>query len=232
MDTTQSLLLLLVLPLAVWAGGLVVLRGAYQEIQRDWLARGQSPPFSRIILASVYGAVPVLFGLSLWFLSLSFTDALNASASPAVPDAQRLLLWAMLASAVAGCCTIAGQTLILRGRLSGFLGSDFGRVLPISVIPFTDSVFALFLAFLAFDYVDRIAYGAAPASAGNIDASVSALQAYAMASLAIPVAAAVSNRVRDLSSRGFMRALAVAEAGELPIIVGLVLGFLALTGLR
>lgn len=78
MDSNQALLVLVVVPIAAWAGLLLVLRGAYQQVQRDWLARGQTPPFSRILVASVYGAVPVLFGLSLWLLSLSFSDSLNA----------------------------------------------------------------------------------------------------------------------------------------------------------
>ncbi len=116
-------------------------------------------------------------------------------------------------------------------ELSSFLGSDFGRVLPISVIPFTDSVFALVLAFLAFGYIGGIANGAASASPPALGAAVAALQAYALASLAMPIAAAASNRVRDLSARGFSRALLVAELGELPILLGLVMGFMALSGL-
>jgi hypothetical protein len=230
-DSTQTLLLLLVVPIAAWVGALLLLRGAFQQVQRDWLARGQTPPFSRIIVACAYGAVPVLFGFALWLVSLSFADRLNVFASPGATDAELLFLWASVTIAVAACCTIAGQTIVLRGRLSSYLGSDFGHVLPISVIPFTDMVFALVLAFFAFRYLDGIAQGGIPASSNAVGSAVTAFQAYTVASLAIPVSAAVSNRVRDLSARGFTRALMIMDLGELPIIVGLVMGFLAIGGL-
>lgn len=134
-------------------------------------------------------------------------------------------------TAVAACCTVVGQAIVLRGRLPSYLGSDFGRVLPISIIPFTDVIFALVLASLAFLYIDRVAHGDVPAPASAVGTAVSAFQAYAVASLAIPASAAVSNRVRDLSARGFTRALMIADLGELPILLGLVMGFLAISGL-
>ncbi|HYM40752.1 MAG TPA: hypothetical protein VEY12_11550 [Thermoplasmata archaeon] len=231
MDSTQTLLLLVVVPVVAWVASLLVLHGAYQEIQRDWLAGGRTPPFSRIVVASVYGAVPVLFGLSLWFLSLPFVDTLNSMTSSAAADAEQLLQWVSVTTAVAACCTVAGQTIVVRGRLSSYLGSDFGRVLPISVIPFTDMVFVLVLAVFAFRYVHGVAQGGIPAGAAAVGSAVSAFQAYAVASVAIPVSAAVSNRGRDLSARGFVRALMIADLGELPVILGLVLGFLAIGGL-
>ncbi len=231
MDSTQALLVLVVVPIVAWALGLLVLRGRYQDVQRDWMSRGQTPPFSRIVVVGAYGAVPVVFGLLLWMLSRSFADELAGGTTQAALDAQNLFLWTVVANSVAACCTVAGQTVVVRSRLSSFLGSDFGRVLPISVIPFTDSIFALVLAFLAFGYISWVVGGGAAAGTPAVVSAVTALQAYAVASLAIPVAAAVSNRVRDLSARGFMRALLIAEIGELPIILGLVMGFMALAGL-
>jgi hypothetical protein len=230
-DSAQTFLLLVGVPIIAWAGVLLLLRAAFQQVQRDWLVRGQTPPFSRIIVACAYGAVPVLFGLSIWLLSLSFTDTLNAAASVAASDAEQLLLWVSVTTAVAACCTVTAQAIVLRGRLPSYLGSDFGRVLPISVIPFTDMVFALVLAFFAFRYIDGIAHGDAPAASTAVVSAVNAFQAFAVASLAIPASAAVSNRVRDLSARGFTRALMIADVGELPILLGLVMGFLALGGL-
>ncbi len=231
MDPTQAFLLLVGVPIVAWAIAVLMLRGLYQDVQREWASRGQAPPFARILVVGIYGAVPMLFGLSMWFLSLSFLSRLTALTTPAALDAQNLFLWGSVASAAAGCCTIAGQTIVVRGRISSVLGSDFGRVLPISVIPFTDSVFALFLVFLTFGYIDGFVEGGLAASTSAVGSAVSALQAYAVAGLAIPVAAAVSNRVRDLSARGFGRALMIADMGELPIVLGLVIGFLALRGL-
>ncbi len=231
MDSTESLLLLVVVPIIAWVAAVIVLRGRYQDVQREWMSRGQTPSFQRLLVVSAYGAVPVLLGLSMWLVSLSFVDALASGSSSASVDAASLCLWAALAYAVAGCCTVAGQAIIVRGRLSGLLGSDFGRVLPISVIPFTDSVFALVLVYLAFNYIDRVVAGGLPAGTAVVSSAISALQAYAVASLAIPIAAAVSNRVRDLSLRGFSRALMVMEFGELPVLLGLVMGFLAMAAL-
>ncbi len=231
MDSTLALLVLVVVPTVAWAVALLLLRGRYQDVQRDWLSRGQTPPFSRILVVSVYGAVPVLLGLSLWFLSLGFTDVVDRGTSSAYIDAASLSSWAGVAYAVAACCTISGQTIVVRARLSSLLGSDFGRVLPLSVIPFTGSVFALVLAFLAFGYVSSLAGGGVAAAPSAVGSAIAALQAYAVASVAIPIAAAVSNRVRDLSARGFSRALMIAEIGELPILLGLVMGYLAIAGL-
>ena len=231
MDSAQAFLLLVVVPIVAWAVALLILRGAYQDAQRDWLSRGQTPPFSRIVVASVYGAVPVLFGLSLWFLSADFADALNGATSPGAVDANGMFLWTCVMSAVAGCCTVAGQTLVLRGRLSSYLGSDYGRVLPLSVIPFTAAVFAVVLGILTFGYLGDMARGNPPAPTSAVEAVVTALQAYAVACLAVPVTAVVSNRVRDLGTRGFTRALLISDVGELPLILGLVMGFLAVGGL-
>lgn len=231
MDSTESLLLLVVVPIVAWAFAVLVLRGRYQDVQRDWMSRGLAPPFNRILIAAAYGAVPVVFGVSMWFLSRSFADVLSGATNPSAVDAENLFFWACLANAVAGCCTIAGQTIVIQGRISSFLGSDFGRVLPISVIPFTDAVFAFILTLFAFAYIDGFVGGAPAAGVTAVSSAVAALQAYAVASVAVPVAAAVSNRVRDLSARGFSRALMIADLGELPIILGLVMGFLAIGGL-
>ena len=61
--------------------------------------------------------------------------------------------------------------------------------------------------------------------------ATAAFQAFALAVVAFPVAAWVSNHVKNLSGRGFARALIVMEAGELPVLLGLVLGFLAIDAL-
>ncbi len=231
MDSTESLVLLVVVPIVAWAAAVLLLRGRYQDVQREWMSRGQTPSSQRLLVVSAYGAVPFLLGLSMWFLSLDFADVLGSGTSPADLSAADLFFWAELAYAAAACCTVAGQTIVVRGRLSSLLGTDFGRVLPISVIPFTDSVFAMVLVFLSFNYVHGVAAGGLPAGTAAVSSAIAAFQGYAVASLAMPVAAAVSNRIQDLSKRGFSRALMVMEVGELPILLGLILGFLAMTGL-
>ncbi len=231
MDPTESLLLLVVVPIIAWVASVLVLRGRYQEVQRDWMSRGQTPPFPRLVIAIAYGAFPVLLGFLMWVMASPLSEALRGLPGQGAADADNLLLWTTVAYSVAACCAIAGQTVIVRSRLSSYLGTDFGRVLPVSVIPVTDAIFALVLGFLSFGYVDVATTGGIPASSAAVASAVSALQAYAVASVAIPVAAAASNRVRDLSARGFTRALMIAELGELPILLGLVMGFLAMAGL-
>jgi len=60
---------------------------------------------------------------------------------------------------------------------------------------------------------------------------VSSLQAYAVATLGFLAGALASNRVKDLSLRGFQRAVLFAAAGEFPALLGLVGSFLAIRGL-
>jgi hypothetical protein len=111
------------------------------------------------------------------------------------------------------------------------MGTDFGRVMPIAVIPFTGTIFAMVLAFLVLGYVDgAVSQGLIPRVV-DVDAAVAALQAYAVATLGFLAGALASNRIRDLSLQGFQRALLVAVAGELPALLGLVWGFLAIGSL-
>lgn len=231
MDPTIALVLPILVPIADWAGAILVLRGRYQGVQRNWMSRGQTPPFVRVLISSVYGAFPVLIGGMMWFMASRLADDLRGIPAQWALDADNLLLWMAIAYAVAASCAIAGQTLVIRGRLSSYLGSDFRHVLPISVVPMTDVVFAFVLGFLAFGYVDYATHGGIPASGSAIASAISSLQAFTVASLAVPVAALASNRIRDLGARGFSRALAVMELGELPIVIGLILGLLAFNSL-
>jgi len=64
-----------------------------------------------------------------------------------------------------------------------------------------------------------------------VSGATASFQAFALGTVAFPVAAGFSNRVRNLDQRGFMRAILIMELGELPVLVGLVQAFLALGSL-
>src|SRR5207245_4005025 len=120
---------------------------------------------------------------------------------------------------------------IVKSRLLAFLGSEFGRVLPLWVVPATGLIFALILGFLVLAYVDSVLAGVPVASDSAASGAISSFQAFALGTVAFPVAAGFSNRVRDLNQRGFMRAILIMEVGELPVLVGLVETLLALGSL-
>jgi len=158
-------------------------------------------------------------------------DAIDGRANGNVVRLEPLLLWASFAFSVASCSAIAAQTWIVRSRLRSFLGSGFGRVLPLSVVPATGAIFAVILVFLVLTYADSVLAGVPVASDPALSSAISSFQAFALGTVAFPVAAGVSNRVRDLNQRGFARAILIMELGELPVLVGLVQVFLALGSL-
>ena len=228
----QALILLIVIPAFAWAIGFLVLRSARGELAQESApdpARHYSK--ARIFVHFGYSATPVLLGLVLYVLARPGLDAIDRGAGGNVVRLEPLVVWASFAYAVASCSTLAAQTWILRSRLGAFLGSEFGRVLPLWVVPATGVIFALILVFLVLSYADSVLAGVPVAPDSAVSGAIASFQAFAVGTVAFPVAAGVSNRVRDLSQRGFMRAILIMELGELPVLVGLVQTFLALGSL-
>src|SRR3989454_2564199 len=131
----------------------------------------------------------------------------------------------------ASCAAIAAQTVIVRSRLGAFLGPGFGRVLPLSVVPTTAVVFALVLLLILLGYADSVLAGGSVAPDPPLSGAIGSFQAFGVGPVAVSVAARFSQPIRDLSQRGFARALLIIDVGELPVVVGLVLAFLALRAL-
>ena len=228
----QALILLIVIPAIAWAVALLPLNLARGELQRESPPeRSEQPSGPRILLFMGCSGVPVLFGLLLYALARPALDAIDGRANGNVVRLEPLLLWASFAFSVASCSAIAAQTWIVRSRLRSFLGSGFGRVLPLSVVPATGAIFAVILVFLVLTYADSVLAGVPVASDSALSSVISSFQAFALGTVAFPVAAGVSNRVRDLNQRGFARAILILELGELPVLVGLVQVFLALGSL-
>lgn len=236
MAVLESLVLFVLVPIGAAAVSILVLNSAAQETLRSF-PTGAIPDRgrSRIPVAFALAIAPIPLGLVLWTFTDPVARGIDAGTFLGGSAAGRMLFWAATAFAFAVVCFCVSMVLCIRSRMGGFLGSDFGRILPVAVTSFTGVIFALVLGFLLAGYLVEFLPGGAsavPALPDREEAVVGALQAYTVATLAFPAAALASNRVRDMSQRGFMRAVIVMELGEVPVLAGLILGFLALTGLQ
>src|SRR5437870_9987787 len=122
---------------------LFLLRSAHEKLAREGLDVTQGTSRGRILVFLGYSGTPVVFGIISYVMARPALDASDAIANASVVRLEPLLLWATFAFSVASCSTIAAQAGIVRSRLWAFLGSGFGRVLPLSVVPTTAVVFAL-----------------------------------------------------------------------------------------
>jgi len=181
-------------------------------------------------LFSAYGVVTAVLGIVLWFLSRPIASAMEAGAIPSAVGLGVPLLWAGIAYSTASCAAAASQALLLKARFPGAFSQDMGRILTLYATPLTAVVFAVVLDLLLFGFLNS-AFAGRTASAAAIDGVVRALAAFALGTLAFPVAAAVSNRIRDTSGRGFLRVLLILELGEVPVVLGLIMGLLAISSL-
>jgi len=225
---TEALLFFVVVPVLAWAAELLVIRGAYEATARDLASRSLSVPTNRVYVVLSYGAVSVFLGLALWALSIPLTGQIDAGTGPGFSHAQSLLIWTAVAYGTAAIVTAAARALMLRARFGALMGHDFGRILPLSVIPHTGTVYALVLGFLVLGAIENYVSGAATLAQANVDGAVASLQAYAIATLGFLAGALASNRIQDLSLRGYQRALLFVAVGELPAVLGLVWAFLAI----
>jgi len=150
----QALILLVVVPAVAWAVGLLVLQSARRELTRESGPQlTLEPSKARILLHLGYSAMPILLGLVLYALARPALDAIDRGSTGDVVRLEPVVLWASFAYAVAAGSTLAAQTWIVKSRLRAFLGPEFGRVLPLWVVPATGVIFALILVFLLLAYV-------------------------------------------------------------------------------
>jgi hypothetical protein len=228
----QAIVLLIVVPFVAWLIALLSLQSARADLVREGPPGASSElSQSRILLHAGYSGMPILFGVILFFLARPALNVIDGFGTGTVVRLEPVLVWGAFAYAVASCSTLAAQTWIVRTRLRAFLGPRFGRVLPLSALPTTAVIFALVLLLLFLGFTDSVLSGGPAASDSALASAVASFQAFAVGTIAFPVAAGFSNRVRDLSQRGFVRAILIMDIGELPVLVGLVQGFLALRAL-
>ena len=191
-----------------------------------------TPSRGRVVTAGAVATAPVVLGILLWWISQPYPESLEGARGLFAPMEVDLFFTATVAFAWAAVSATLSSTLIFRARMRSVLGADFGRVLPLAVVPFTGVVFALILEFLLLGLFDgQLTTGANSIDITQVDATASAFTAFGVALAAFPVAAWVSNHVRRLSPADYPRALVVMVAGELPALFGLVRVFLALGSL-
>jgi len=172
---------------------------------------------ARILVDFGYSATPVLFGLLLY--ALAVPRSTPSIAAPLEP----LSAWSLWCSGPRSLMRSPrvppsrAQTWIVKSRLRAFLGSEFGRVLPLAVCRATGVVFALTWCSCFSPMWTSVLAGFPVASDSALSSAISSFQAFAVGTVAFPVAAGFSNRVRDLNQRGFMRAILIMEVGELPL---------------
>jgi len=227
----DALLLLVLIPAGAATTAWIVLWRSAEATRRGFPTSGFSSSRGPIATVGAVATVPTVLGMTLWWIVAPIADTFNGPARYA-PSEALLLYAAMVAYGSAAVSSALSAVLIFRARMRSILGTDFGRVLPIAAIPFTGVVFALVLNFLLVGILSAELHGSAFVDITRIPSATTAFEAFALAVVAFPVAAWVSNHVDDLSGRGFARALIAMEAGELPVLLGLVQGFLAISALR
>ncbi len=183
---------------------------------------------SSVLVSHAVMATPLVLGLSLWAFSQPALSGLSSVSGPAADHVSSALLWSELTYAFTACAAVAGQVWVLRARLVQFVGPGFGRVLPLYVIPVTSVVFAMTLAFLTLGSLFSDTWAPINLSSGAADSIVSAYQVFCAAAFLQMMTLGFSNRIQDLSGRGFSRTVILADVGEVPLVLALVWVFLAL----
>lgn len=203
--------------LAILAGWLAYsdLRSRGTIPDRISMPRGDANPAGIFIVYPAIVATVIVFGFVLWFLGSSLAMDIDSATGVSADMANRLYLWTAFTFAWAACAVVTAEAWVVRLRMQQFVSRDFGRVQPILVIPEVVVIFALILVFLIFGRMGKALGGSVPLVASAVDSVIFALQVFAVSSLAVVLSSGASNRVHDLSGKGFPRALFVAEAGAI-----------------
>src|SRR6266566_3267714 len=205
-ETVPSLeltLLLIGVPAVSWAvGAFAILEGVSDIRARDPIAIPAGAT-ARLVQYFAITATAPIFGLIPWLMVSGIEDNFG---SPSAPVAA--LLDALgVAFAWTAVVATGTQAWITRVRLRLFVGLDFGRVLPLVVVPSTVVIFGLVLSFLVLGRVE-----------------------YSASTTAVAVSSFVAGRVRDLRQmRNFVRAVSMTDSGVLISILALAWAFSQIT---
>lgn len=232
MSATAAVVLFIVGPLIGWVALLSLRWNAFGKLRQEALSRGLVPPETgRLVTVVGYSATPVVLGTLIWILSRASTEAVDAGSTPSAVSLDLVLIWSGIAYLAASYSMVVSQEVLLRARFSAIFSEEMGRILVLHVIPLTAVIFALVLDLTILGAIDAILRRGLSLSSEAVDSVVRALGAFSLGTLAFPVAAFASKGVRDLSGRRFARALLVLEAGELPVLLGLVMTLSAVASL-
>ncbi len=218
--------LLLGVPLLAGVGGSVLVESAYADLRsRPEGAEIASTARARLPVFFVIAAIPFVFGLVLWFL-LAGDESVYG---PLQGTPYTAAFWIAAGFAVVSALVAASQTWLARARLRAFLSDDFGRILPVLVVPNTSLVFALVLGFLALARISDFLTNPSALSAAAANQVAVVFQVYALASLGNLAGIGLSLRIQDFSTpRGFMRMMNFAEVAVVAPMFALIWGFLQL----
>lgn len=216
----EALLLLLVVPtgaaiLAIVAGWLTYsdLRARGTIPDRVAMPAGEMSPMGMFIVFPAIVATVVVFGFVLWFLGSDVALDIDSGAGPTIDLANRLFLWTAITFAWATCIVVAAEAWVARARMRQFVSRDFGRVQPLIVIPEVVVIFALIIVFLILGRLGDALGGSGSLQASAVNSVILSLQVFAVSTLAVLGSSGASGRVKDLSGRGFLRAIVTAEIG-------------------
>lgn len=221
-------LLFLVLPAFAWAVGAVVVGAAYSDLR----ARGppvvsRGTPLGRVAAYHMVTAMSVVFGLVPWLL----IAGLEASYGPLGNAENSVFRWMGLGFSLTVVAAIGSAAWTARVRIDQLAGEGFARAMPLVVVWTTLVLFSLVVNLLVLGQMSTTLEDAGSLSMLEEAQLVSAIQGYAASTLVAPLGAALSARVRELSSTSqFVSAVARAEVGTMPSVAGLVWAFLRIGG--
>src|SRR5712692_7993649 len=227
----DALLVLVLIPAAAAVIAWIVLMQSALATRRELSANRVSSAMRPIVIACAVVAAPVVLGVVLWWIVAPIVDTFYGPERYA-PSEAVLLDAATVAYGCAALSSTLSAVLVFRGRMRAMLSTDLGRVLPVALIAFTGVVFAQVIGIRLVAVLSAQLHGLVIIDITTIPSATTAFQAFTLALVAFPVAAWFSNKVKYLSGRGFALALIVMEAGEIPVLLGLVQSLLAIEALR
>lgn len=221
--------LFLGVPVLAGTGASVAVSSAYSDL-RSRPAEGDAfaSARARLPVFFVLAAVPFLFGLSLWFLVSGLEQDYGALQGPSYT----VVFWMAAGYASVAVLALLSQAWLARARLREFISVQFGRVLPVLVVPNTSLVFAMVLVFLALGRLSGFLAAPSTLSSAAVEQFAAVFQVFAVSAMANPVGIGLSLRVRDLTtSQGFVRSLSFADIATVAPLAALLWGFLQLGSL-
>ncbi len=223
MPALEATLLLLITPFGALAlSGLAALRLLSDLKSRD----PQIVPSSARRRLAVYLAPSVtipVFGLVVWLQIASLEGRGVLSARDL-----SLVSWTLVVYGWAGTVVIGVRAWILSSRLPQLMELTFSRVNSLATAPVSLAIFAL--------VVDVLVLGRLPlataVSETQVASVVTALSAYILCTLVLPVTTAIANRIEDIvTPRNFLLLLGLSNVGTYPVLAALLWAWLQISAL-
>ncbi len=223
MDVGELLFWFLVVPAFGYGLAAIWMRWTLRRIAERELGFLRQPGITaRFLLFLTLPTTTILFGLVVFIVLLE---------APSEPVSNGVVRFLGLTFGVAAVLTALSEAwLVVRRRATAYRKDTFSRVLVLAVIPETLILWALVIAIQIVGFVVRRPTEP-PLSTVEAEALVRACQYTLVGSIGAPLAAFLANRVPTLEQKSFSRALRMATAGTVVMLVGFVLAIREITGL-